>query len=53
MKTYLHVYVLCAHPQFHEKWAFLWPMQKRLKKCHEKAYFSTDFYHFYIDHVII
>jgi hypothetical protein len=27
---------------------FLWTVQRRRKKCHEKAYFSNEFCHFYI-----
>jgi hypothetical protein len=28
---------------------FLYAVQRRRKKYHEKAYFSNEFYHFYIE----
>jgi hypothetical protein len=40
-----------AHAKFHRKMDIFCGLCKKDKKCHEKAYFSTKFYHFYIDYI--
>jgi hypothetical protein len=53
MKKISHVYlhILCVPAQFHENTNIFVDCAKRQKRCREKAYFSIEFYHFYIGHV--
>jgi hypothetical protein len=48
---HLYLYILRAHAKFREERIFFMASTKRQKTCHEKAYFSTKLYHFYIDHI--
>jgi hypothetical protein len=47
----MHVYLhnLRAHAKFREKQIFFAASTKKTKTHHEKAYFSIEFSHFYIE----
>jgi hypothetical protein len=52
-EKYSHVYLHILYPraQFCEKRSFLGLAKKIKKTCREKAYFSSEFCHFYIGHI--
>jgi hypothetical protein len=48
---YISIFYVLTHLFFVKNGYSSWPMQKRQKMCHKKAYFSAEFCHFYIDHI--